>query len=110
MSQRGAGRYADFVSKAPNAWHCLLATLSPLPWSAHCTQHLKQRTAHALEEVAVLRDELDRTEAAVVGGKKKRDCDVAEREGQLRHCQEEIRRLESEVRVDLGLKLTREGW
>lgn len=55
-----------------------------------------------MKEVAVLRDELERTEAAVVGGKKKRDSDVAEREGQLELCQEEIRRLESEVRLGLG--------
>lgn len=65
-------------------------------------QHLKQRTAHALNEVAVLRDELEKTEAAVVGGKKKRDSDVAERESQLRRCQEEIRRLESEVGLGFG--------
>eukprot|EP00903_Cladosiphon_okamuranus_P018176 g16723.t1 len=72
-------------------------------------EHLKHRTAHALNEVAVLRDELERTEAAVVGGKKKRDSDVAERESQLRRCQEEIRRLESEVeyhRVQLGKSVT----
>lgn len=62
------------------------------------TQHLKQRTAHAFKEVNFLRAELERAEAAVVGGKKKRDSDVAERETQLRHCQEEIRRLEAEVR------------
>eukprot|EP00752_Nemacystus_decipiens_P006156 g5554.t1 len=59
-------------------------------------EHLKQRTAQALKEVAVLRDKLERTEAAVVGGKKKRDNDVEEREDQLRRSREEIRRLESE--------------
>lgn len=85
--------------------------LSPLAVAPlYVSQHLKQRTAHALKKVAVLRDDLDRTEAAVVGGKKKRDSDVAEREGQLRHSQEEIRRLESEVPLSSGgLRLMRGG-
>lgn len=63
------------------------------------TQHLKERTAHAFQEASDLREELERTEAAVVGGKKKRDIDVAERETQLKLYEEEIRRLLAEVRL-----------
>lgn len=81
------------------------------------TQHLKQRTAHAFKEVEVLRAELERAEAAVVGGKKKRDSDVEERETQLRRCQEEIRRLEAEVRFGLTTlrargrqRMTKQPW
>ncbi|CAN0512939.1 unnamed protein product, partial [Ectocarpus sp. 12 AP-2014] len=46
---------------------------------AQVLEHLKERTAHAFQEASNLREELERTEAAVVGGKKKRDIDVAER-------------------------------
>ncbi|CAM9715377.1 unnamed protein product [Ectocarpus sp. 4 AP-2014] len=63
---------------------------------AQVLEHLKERTAHAFQEASDLREELERTEAAVVGGKKKRDIDVAERETQLKLYEEEIRRLEAE--------------
>ncbi|CAM9415816.1 unnamed protein product, partial [Scytosiphon promiscuus] len=59
-------------------------------------EHLKERTAHALQEVSIIRAKLERAEAAVIGSKKKRDVDVAERETQLRRCEEEIRRLSAE--------------
>lgn len=69
------------------------------------TQQLKQRTTHAFQEVSVLRAELERTEAAVVGGKKKRDIDIAAREAQLRQCEEEIRMLKAEVCVGVVYSL-----
>ncbi|CAM9180566.1 unnamed protein product [Hapterophycus canaliculatus] len=68
-------------------------------------EHLKERAAHALKEVSVVRAKLDRAEAAVSGSKKRRDVDVAERETQLRRYEEEIRRLTAEgefYRVQLG--------
>lgn len=67
------------------------------------TQHLKQRTINAIREASALRAELERAEAAVVGGKKKRDADVAERETRLRRYEEEVRMLKAEVRSVLGL-------
>lgn len=82
------------------ASRCLIILAPPLVLAARTTtQKLKQRTTHAFQEVSVLRAELDRTEAAVVGGKKKRDIDVAERETRLRNYEEEVRVLKEEVRL-----------
>lgn len=95
----------------PDDFYIYTLTLKTLPLSppfrcAHHdtrtharTQQLKQRTTHAFQEVSVLRAELERAEAAVVGGKKKRDIDIAARETQLRRYEEEIRTLKAEVCV-----------
>lgn len=47
--------------------------------------------------MAVLRAELGRAEAAVEGGKKQRDTDIAALENKLNKCQQELGRLETEV-------------
>lgn len=61
------------------------------------TQHLKRETTKAFQEMAVLRAELGRAEAAVEGGKKQRDTDIAALEDKLKKCQQDLHRSETEV-------------
>lgn len=79
-----------------SAYGVLLLCLFPATW----TQHLKRETAKAMRETNELRVKLARTEAAVNGGKQQRDIAEAELQEKLDHSQEEIRRLEAEVRSD----------
>lgn len=61
-------------------------------------QHLKRETAKALHSMASVREQLDRAEAAVQGGKQERNLAVADLEKKLGQCQQELCRLQCEVR------------